>query len=377
MGLGALLRGLIAALPLGATALAAAVALQGNPLARPFVERGEAELGRTLERMVRRTADDAWMRAALEDAVEAGDAGRAGMLVALAADLGLDVDTGAAQALIAASDGWAATAAACGACMADIASCPSLELMGACGVPFELSPLGDLNALRRAGTDWMAGRPVDELDASLALVGLAATGAVVVSGGSSATVKAGAGLLRTARRLGSLTPGMARLLRLPIRWEAVPGLVTGATRIEDVTDAARLATLGGVASDMARVRAATSTAEALRLARLVDTPDDAARLARVAEAAGPRTTRTFAVLGKGRTFRATVRLGRAAAGTLVLLWLTAAQLAAVIGVRIGALLLRGAARAAQRSRRAPVRVPPARRHAPLGPAGPPPPWRTG
>ncbi len=93
------------------------------------------------------------------------------------------------------------------------------------------------------------------------------------------------------------------------------------------------------------MRAATSTAEALRLTRLVDGPQDAARLARVAEAAGPRTTRTVAVLGKGRALRATVRLGRAAAGTLALMWLALVQVAVVVGTRLGALALRGLSRA--------------------------------
>ena len=344
--LGRLTRAALAVLPLGATLGATVWALQGNPLAAPFVERTTRELSVTLERMVRREASAGWIDAALQEAVAAEDAERAAMLLDLAADLGHAVDAGPATRMIEAQDGMLAGAAACARCMADIASCPSVRQVALCAVPFELSPLGDLNALRRASLDAAAGREVDGLDAGLAVVGLAATAAVVVSGGSSATVKAGASLLRMARRMGSLTPDLARALRLPVRWERVGEVARGTARLEDLTDAAALARLGTVAADLGRVRAATSTAEALRLVRLVDTPEDAARLARVAEAAGPRTTRSLAVLGKGRAFRATVRLSRAATGALVLLWLTAVQVAVVVGSRLGATALRWVVRAA-------------------------------
>ncbi|WP_055682807.1 hypothetical protein [Jannaschia rubra] len=268
------------------------------------------------------------------------DVDRTEMLIGLAADLGHEVDTAPAIAMIEEQSGWWEVTRDCGACMADVAQCASLSMIGACAVPFEMSPLGDLNALRREGTAYLAGDPVDEVNAGLAIVGLGATAAIAVTGGSSATIKAGTGLLRLARRMGSLTPELARLLRVPIRWDAVPGWLRGAAPLSDVTDVARLERLGTVAADFGRVREATSTAEALRLARHVDGPEDAARLARVAEAAGPRTTRSFAVLGKARVFRATVRLSRAAAGTLLLIWLSLAQVAAVLGTRTTALLLR-------------------------------------
>ncbi len=299
-----------------------------------------ADVSLTLERMVRRTASPAWLEAALAEAVAAEDAERAEMLVELAGDLGRDVDTAATRALMAEADGWTASAAGCAACMIDVATCPSVAQLAVCAVPFELSPLGDANALRRAAYAWSVGEEVDRLDAGLALVGLGATAAILVSGGSSATVKAGAGLLRLARRMGSVTPGLARVLEVPVRWGAVPGYVMGRATLAEVTDLARLDRAGAIAADLGRVREATSTAETLRLVRFVETPDDAARLARVAEAAGPRTARTLEVLGKGRAFRATVRLSRAAVGALVLIWLTAVQIAVVLATRLGALTLR-------------------------------------
>ena len=342
MGLGALgliLRTLRAA-PLIATLAATGWAVSNNPLAAPYVERSTQDLALALERRVARVASTEWIETELVAAVAAEDVDRTTMLLDLATDLDRPVDRTPAETLIARHSGMLANATACGACMLDIGQCQTITQIGACAAPFELSPLGDLNALRRAAVAWATGAEIDTIDASLGLVGLAATGALLATGGGSASVKAGAGLLRLARRMGSVTPELARLLRLPVAWDLVPGYLAGTKRLEEVTDARQLARLTVTAQQMDSVRLATSTPEALRLLRLVDGPRDAWRLARVAEAAGPSTTRTLAVLGKSRAFRATVRLSRAAAGTFALLWLTLVQLAVVVGTRVGSAALR-------------------------------------
>ena len=310
--------------PLLATLAATVWALSTNPFAAPFVDRSAADVALTLERAVRRTASAAWIEAALADAVARQDADRAAMLLGLADDLGRDVPRDAAAALVASRDGWGARVADCVACMADAAACPSTAALAACAVPFELSPLGDANALRRAGMAWAGGDEVDRLEAGLAAVGLGATAALVVTGGASATVKAGAGLMRTARRMGTLPLPVVRLARSAVR------------------DPAARAALRAMAGDLGRIRAAAGTADALRLMRIVDGPQDAARLARVAEAAGPRTARTVAVLGKGRALRATLRLTRMAAGALALIWACLAQLGAILAARMGGAVWRAA-----------------------------------
>jgi hypothetical protein len=88
----------------------------------------------------------------------------------------------------------------CGTCAIDIRPADSLGQIAACAIPFELTPFGDLNALRRQSTAWLYGsRDVDEIETGLALVGLAATALVVVSGGGSYAVKGGLSALRAAR----------------------------------------------------------------------------------------------------------------------------------------------------------------------------------
>lgn len=324
MGLGAVGRLIRTLLPV-VTLAVTGWALASNPLAAPFVERGAADLALTLERQVRRKANAAWMATALAEAVSAGDAERAAMLLGLADELDRDVPRAEAEALVATQSGTFVQIGDCGACMLEPAQCASTAMLAACAVPFELSPAGDLNALRRAGRDWIAGDDVDGLDAGLALIGLGATGAVLVSGGSSASVKAGTALLRLARRMGTLSPPLTRAARLAMRG-----------------DADALARLGRTAAELDRVRAATSMSDTLRLMRHVDGPENAARLARVAEAAGPRTARSFAVLGPARVFRATTRLSRAAAGALALIWLSVLQLGTIAAGHAGKRLARAA-----------------------------------
>jgi hypothetical protein len=310
-------------------------ALSTNPLAAPLVERTGEDFALALERAVARTASTPRIEAALAEAVAAGDAERASMLLSLADDLGREVDRAEAAALLAAAGGWTAGARDCVACMADVASCRSLALLGACAVPFEMSPLGDLNALRRAGAAWWDETEVDELEAGLALLGLGATGAALATGGTSLTVKAGAGTLRMARRMGAVTPALARRMAVPVAWDRVPDWIAGRAPLAEVTDVARLAALGEVAADLGRVRAATSTAEALRLTRLVKGPEEARALARIAVATGPRTSRTVEILGLGRATRAGLRLSRGAVGAMLLIWMTLAQAAALLGAWLG------------------------------------------
>ena len=293
--------------------------------------RSTTELTLALERAVRRTASAEWITGELAAAVEARDSDRAAMLLALADELGRQVEVAEAEALVASRSNWGAFASDCAACMADVGTCPSARALAACAIPFELSPLGDANALRRAGTALALGEPVDRLDAGLAAIGLGATMAVVVTGGTSAGVKAGAGLMRMARRMGTLPPSLVRLARL--------ALTDGAARVR----------LAEVAGDLDRVRAATGPADALRLVRFVEGPEDAARLARLAEAAGPRAERTVAVLGKARAFRATVRISRAVATTLALLWICVLQLCILIATHLGGAVWRSALNAVDRA----------------------------
>ena len=243
-----------------------------------------------------------------------------------------------------ASSGLFARTTACGACAVNIEGCETLAQLGACALPFELTPAGDVNALRRAGLAYASGAEVDRLDVGLALVGLGATGAVLATGGTSYTLKAGASVLRLARRMGTLTPTLtARLTGLlgdAIRWDRMGDLARLRIGPEAMVDVAKLDELATIGGALRRTSANTSVAETVSLLRHVDTVDDAAGLARVSKAMGPGTRGAFEVLGKSRVLRATLRISDLAIGAAAALYLLVLQVATFLAGRCGALCLR-------------------------------------
>ena len=323
-----------------------------TPWVQPMVEKSVEAVQRDLSAALARAVTPEWLAQELDVALASDDLDRALFLrelaerqeVAMPEDLAVRVD-----ALEAAETGVLRTAGECGRCMMDIGQCPRLGLIAACGVPFELSPAGDVNALRRAGVAWWNEDEIDRLDAGLAVVGLAATGAILVSGGSSATVKAGAGLLRSARRLGTLTPDFARVMgdmgRVDLRPGRIGPYLLGRAPLDEVADMGKVAALGAVASDLGRVAARTSLTDAVVLMRHVDSAEDAARLARAADAMGPATRASFDVLGKGRVFRGLVRLSDLAIVALVVAYAALIQVLVLVADMLGRGLFRMARRA--------------------------------
>jgi hypothetical protein len=305
----------ISAIWVAATLCVSGWILSQEPFAAPVIDRTVTDIRLSLERAVAREATVEWLVPRLDQAITADDPDRVRLLLDLAAEhqraLPPALET-SARALLARHDGTLAQIADCGACAVDITACRSLALISACALPFEMSPLGDLNALRRAGADWLNDADVDEVEVGLATLGLGATAATIVSGGTSATVKFGATMLRLARKMGALPTGLMRALRA-----AATAGDEGATLMRLVTD-------------IGRVRDGTSTAETLTLLRLAETPDDLARLARLAEAAGPDTRKAVEVLGKARAFRLLTRVSDLAVAAIGLIALLSTQAGALL-----------------------------------------------
>ncbi|MBD3678660.1 MAG: hypothetical protein HUJ27_09685 [Rhodobacteraceae bacterium] len=299
--------------------------------------RSEAAIRIGIARAMERQVTAEWLVPRLETAVRAKNLDEVEILIDLAGDHHVTVpETLLERALVlsASSQGTGARVADCARCAVDITACDRLSDIAACALPFEMSPLGDANALRRAGGDWAAGREVDHLDAGLALAGLSATGLAVATGGSSLTVKAGATVLRVARHMGAVTPGFTRVLRvmsdIRIDWARVPDYLGGTVPLGTVTDTAKLAALGALAGDIGAIRRSTSTAETLVLLRHVDSAGDAARLARVTTVTGPRTRHVIYALGKSRALRSAVRFSDLALATMGLFSALMLQIPALI-----------------------------------------------
>lgn len=321
------------AIPITLTVACVAWIATQSPFAAPFVDRSVAQTRTAITSAMAREVDIAWLLPRIQEAVLAEDLMQLDLLLGLANDHNLLLPAQMVDDIAhldAASTGLLARTIACGACAIDITACETLAQIGICALPFELTPAGDVNALRRASVTYIAGGDIDRLDAGLAIVGLGATGAVLATGGTSYTIKAGTSVLRMARRLGTLTaPFAARLTGLvgdAVRWDRMGGLATLRFGPADMVDAAKLGELSDIGISLRRVADNTSVAEAVSLLRHVETGEDAARLARVSDAMGPKTRGAFEVLGSQRVFRAAVRVSDLAIGAALAIYALGVQL---------------------------------------------------
>ena len=181
----------------------------------------------------------------------------------------------------------------------DATTC-TLRSAVACNLPVALTPAGDVVGLGKGAADWAVGNDVDEVDVALSAIGLGATGAAAVTGGTTLTVKAGTTLLKLARRMKLTSP---RLL----------SLVTDTLRAGTRADAGPLL---AVATDLGRLQSSQGLEASLHLLRHIDGPEDARRLADAADALGPRTIGAVELLGKSRILRAGLRLSDEAAALM-------------------------------------------------------------
>lgn len=337
--------------PTGLSLLMFGWMITSNPVAATMVEATGEEMLRSLEIAMQRTVTQDWFDAELALALEKEDLDRVEIVITSAGRQGIMPTPGqqeAIDALLEDHNGVLARTRDCAICIADIEDCPSLRHMAICAIPFELTPGGDINALRRAAVDYSLGDDVDRLELALALVGLGATGLAFATGGSSLTIKGGATILRISNRLGSLTPALLSQLRMladiPVRGSAIPGYLRGTRSLDDVTDTARLAALGAVAIDLGRIAEKSSLSDTVLLLRHADTTEDVARLARLAEVTGQETRRVVDVIGPGRAMRATIRLSDAVIGAAIALWLAAGQLLISVGSLLSGRLVRRMAR---------------------------------
>lgn len=232
---------------------------------------------------------------------------------ALADERGIPLapDTAAAyDAALAEDDGVIKQAGDCAKCIWDITQC-SLNTVLICRAPVDLTFVGDLAGVARAGSAYVAGAEIDEVDLGLSVVGLAATAAILVSGGSSVAVKAGAGAVKVARGMGRLSGGMTDMARVAVKsgvkWDALPTVRS----TDDLAATLRweaFAPLAATLTDVERIRVVTGTTEVLHILPMIDTAKDARRLGNAAEALGPKLVGRAEVLGKAKLIRATTRI---------------------------------------------------------------------
>lgn len=234
----------------------------------------------------------------------------------------------------------------CRACAMGESSCRMADGM-VCAIGIELTPIGDARALIEEGHHYVNGEEVDQISVTLAGVGLGATMAILVSGGSSLTVKSGAGLLKIARRAGRLTTRMqATLVRLGrniIKWDKLPSsprrmldpaAYRAAINMPVATSAAALA------ADLNKTRKAMPLAHSITMLQYMDTAGDARRIGKVSTLAGSKTVAFLRRVGKTRVLRMTARFSRTARTMIGLVGVLVAQALALMAALFQARLIR-------------------------------------
>ncbi|MBE2277620.1 MAG: hypothetical protein IAE87_15155 [Rhodobacteraceae bacterium] len=341
---------LVAGLALSVTATGwAGWKIARDPLIRPLVDRSVAGFVAALERETARTATPEAVAVRLSALLDEDP--RNWIAIAAVEDVAAERGILLPQALTArrtaawdADSGVFAVAGGCLVCAWDAAECSLSEAL-ICNAPVTLSPVGDVLGIGRAGLAAATGAEVDQLDLTLSAVGLGATVAAVATGGSSLTLKAGASLLKLARRMSLVPPRLLALIldtaRTGIRWDE-------AMRLDTLTDPARLIDpvavrpLAETASDLGRVAGRLDAATTLHLLRYVDGPEDARRLAVATEAMGPKVVGRLEILGKSRFMRAGLRWSdQAVALVLGFFGLAASLASALAGLVQGRLMRRG------------------------------------
>ncbi len=187
-----------------------------------------------------------------------------------------------------------------------------LSAVALCQVVVSVSPFGDPVAIVREGMHYASGDPVDEIELGLSIVGLAATAATVPTGGAALSVKGGAGLAKTAYRLGALSEPVLRsgkaALREGIDWSRI-GTVRPGSFSEDmvrIVDKRALQPVTEFLSSVDEMSQSVGVSGALFLTKHVDDAAEARQMAKVAKVGGNRTQGALVLFGK-RLLRITTR----------------------------------------------------------------------
>jgi hypothetical protein len=190
-------------------------------------------------------------------------------------------------------------------------------------VTSDLTVVGDVRDIASEGTKMVEGKPYSELVLGLSVVGVAATAAVVATGGGGVVAKLGVSVLKVAKRAGTLTVDFARTLtRLTRDAVNTPELlrVLRGTNLRDVraTEEAitayargvRTAEIGPVLRRLEELSRNTSPSEAVRLLRYVHTTKDLDDVTVMSARLGKKTRGIVELTGKAalRLFKTSLNI---------------------------------------------------------------------
>jgi hypothetical protein len=172
----------------------------------------------------------------------------------------------------------------------------------------------------RGGINYQKGQDVDEVDVILSVVGLAAVAASPPSGGTSLTVKVGAGLAKLMNSVGALPKQIQVIFikgfREGIYWDRL-GRVRGLGDLRSLVRPKVLEETIAVISNLGKIGVKLSPDEAIYLVRQVESAEELRAVSRATTALGARASGAMAVLGKNRFIRLTMRWSDEFRGTIV------------------------------------------------------------
>lgn len=208
----------------------------------------------------------------------------------------------------------------CLACMWSADQC-ELNTAMACGIAINLTPIGDVAGIARAGTAYLQGDEIDQLDVALSIIGLSATGLALVSGGSSASVKAGAGFLKFAHAAGKLPPAITRTLITAaqdgIIWRNIPN-ARSIDELKLAMNTHALAPAIEAASDIGAIADKSGLQQSLYLMSRASDVEDLRKTRQISDVLGEQTVGYFSIFfGKSRLLRLTTVLANGVIGMLI------------------------------------------------------------
>ena len=253
-----------------------------SPGLTPVRERTAQEIVAVTDRMMTREATADRMAALIAErlAEEPRNWVTLQALREVVAARGLAVDPAVLAAYDAAweaDSGVWATAAACGACFLDVSSC-SLNTALLCKLPLAITPIDDLRGVTQAAWDYATDQEIDLFDAGVSMVGLAATGLILTSGGTSGAVKVGTATAKTARGMKLVSKPMEDLVVRAARDGVDWGGVSLARLVDDpasLVKPAAIKPLVQVTGDLGAMYRSTDAVTTLHLMRYIDDAGEA------------------------------------------------------------------------------------------------------
>ena len=282
---------------------------------RIFIERSQSELQERLVKFAADNSDKATLEKAISSEldIEPRNWVVINSLLEIAENQEIPLSEGIQESLEnadASDNSFLNTTTECVRCAWDTSSCQLSKAM-ACGLTVNMTPIGDVAGIARAGTNYWQGEDIDEIDAALSIVGLGASAMSIGSGGTSLTLKAGAGLLKFAHLSGNIPAPIARVLRTAAR-EGVDWAGLRAIRgVDDLKSVMRIDALTpavNASSSIGEIVSSASVAQGLYLLRVSENVSELRSISRTAAVWKNETAGFIRLVGKNRVVRASFRL---------------------------------------------------------------------